>query len=473
MLNNPVIVTSLYDIGREEWGHFNRSIETYLQYMENLLSLDSKFVIYTEKKLYESILNLRVKYDKDLSKTKIIIKEFDKTDAYQIYHQRVNQVMISDEFKKNVLHPTKPETWNTDYNICMYNKIFFIDDCVQNEYFNNDIVLWMDAGYFRDDVSKNRYHSMTFPDISKINKIDNTKATFFSFSTKFNIENAKNHNFTDDVFINGPLIVVPSVLSKSLKSSFDKTLNYCLNQGFVGNDQKMFDIMYSMNKNQFNILYANWFQGYEAFKKHTVDNYFDKVFYLNLKKDVDRNQNMIEQFDRYGIKNYERIEGTNLESVPDKSYWRNFNLEFINEKYIKGSLGCRNTHWRAIELALLRDYKRILIFEDDVIFNEDPNKILNDSIEGAEHWDMLYYGGVVEDHFRGQIVLGHAYGVSRKLIEEIYFMLPSSGMEVDNFYAKVLQQMSNNYSPTGKYIIKKMNPFNTIVQDDRHISNTK
>lgn len=211
-------------------------------------------------------------------------------------------------------------------------------------------------------------------------------------------------------------------------------------------------------------------------KKHfeyNINNYFDKVYYLNMDKDYERKNNILTQFNKFNITNYKRISGLQIEEVPQKHYWRNFNLKNLTEKYIKGQLGCRNTHWRAVEDAYLNGYQRVLIFEDDIIFNQDPNLVLQQNINLLNKWDMLYYSGVEEHHFGGQIVLAHAYALNRKLIEEIYYMLPTSGMEVDNFYAKVLFHMSYNYSPTGKYLIHKMNPFNTIIQNNSYSSNIK
>ena len=120
-----------------------------------------------------------------------------------------------------------------------------------------------------------------------------------------------------------------------------------------------------------------------------------------------------------------------------------------------------------------RGYNKILIFEDDIFFTEDPNEILNKNLHKLDSWDMLYFGGSVEEHFNGQIVGAYAYGLNRKLIEETYFMLPTSGMEVDNFYAKILYHMSYNYNLTGKYQIKKLEPFNTVKVDFNFNSNIR
>ena len=197
----------------------------------------------------------------------------------------------------------------------------------------------------------------------------------------------------------------------------------------------------------------------------------DKIFYINLDKDVERDEKITAQFQKFNITNYERISATKIDIVPDTMYWRNFNTDKLTEDYILGSLGCRNSHYRIMELSLQRGYKKILVLEDDVIMLEDPNIILENNKNIIDSWDMLYFGGYEENNFGGQIVCAHAYAVNIKLIEEIYFMLPSSGMEVDNFYAKILYHMSYNYSHTGKYLIKKLNPFNTIIQDYSYKSN--
>jgi GR25 family glycosyltransferase involved in LPS biosynthesis len=205
----------------------------------------------------------------------------------------------------------------------------------------------------------------------------------------------------------------------------------------------------------------------------TLNNFFDKIFYINLDKDTERNQNLLSQFEKYNITNFERISGIKFEEIPDKMYWRNFNLNALNEKYILGSMGCRASHKKIMDISMERGYSKILIFEDDIFFTEDPNEILNKNLHNLDSWDMMYFGGSVEEHFNGQIVGAYAYGLNRKLIEETYFMLPTSGMEVDNFYAKIIYHMSYNYNLIGKYEVKKLEPFNTVKVDFKFNSNIR
>jgi len=203
----------------------------------------------------------------------------------------------------------------------------------------------------------------------------------------------------------------------------------------------------------------------------TIDSYFDKVFYINLDKDTDRNDRMIEQLNKFNISNYKRISATLINEIPDKIYWRNFNVERLTEKYILGAIGARNSHFRIMQESLENNYNKILVLEDDIEILTDPNILLQNNEHILNDWDMIYFGGDEEPHFGGQIVLAHAYAVNRKIIEETFAMLPASGMEVDNFYAKILYHMSYNYRVEGKYLIKKINPFNTMVQNKNFKSN--
>ena len=59
MITNPVIVTSLFDIGRDTWDNFKVSYHTYLWWMKNTLAIDANFVIYTDNRFYEDIIKMR------------------------------------------------------------------------------------------------------------------------------------------------------------------------------------------------------------------------------------------------------------------------------------------------------------------------------------------------------------------------------------------------------------------------------
>ncbi len=199
-----------------------------------------------------------------------------------------------------------------------------------------------------------------------------------------------------------------------------------------------------------------------TYRALTLDAYFEKIFYINLKKDASRNINMISQFKKFDITNYERFEAIELTELPEVEKFRNFNKNDL--KYLKGQLSCRASHIACIKMAKQRNYAKILILEDDVAFTENPNQLLTQNQEILNDWDMLYFGGLIEPFFRNQIVCTHAYAVKNTLYENIIHMADASGMEIDNFYAKIIQHMSYNYNQSGKYNIRIIMPFNTIYQ---------
>ena len=201
----------------------------------------------------------------------------------------------------------------------------------------------------------------------------------------------------------------------------------------------------------------------------TINTYFDKIFYINLAKDVNRNDNVLAQFNRFDITNFERIEATSYTKIPDKKLWRNFNKK--DDKYILGQLGCRASHLEIVKIAKERNYKKILILEDDIKILKDPNELLITNENILNDWNFLYFGGLMENFFRNQIVTTHAYALNDTVFDDILNLAVASGMEIDNFYAKVMQHMSYNYNQSGMYNTRVFIPFNTIIQDDAFNSN--
>jgi GR25 family glycosyltransferase involved in LPS biosynthesis len=201
----------------------------------------------------------------------------------------------------------------------------------------------------------------------------------------------------------------------------------------------------------------------------TINTYFDKIFYINLARDINRNNNILNQFEKFNITNFERIDATSCTEIPNKNLWRNFNK--TDDKYILGNLGNRASTLEVIKLSKQRNYNKILILEDDIEILEDPSFMLQVNENILNDWDILYFGGDIEHLCRNQIVCTHAYALKNTLFDDILNILPASGMETDNFYAKVIQHMSYNNNQSGMYNTRIILPFNTIVQNSNFNSN--
>ena len=124
-----------------------------------------------------------------------------------------------------------------------------------------------------------------------------------------------------------------------------------------------------------------------------INTYFDKIFYINLAKDVNRNDSILTQFNKFDITNFERVEATSYIEVPDRNLWRNFNKS--DDKYVLGQLGCRASHLEVVKIAKERSYNKILIFEDDIQILENPSQLLSINENILNDWDFFYFGGWV------------------------------------------------------------------------------
>ena len=90
-----------------------------------------------------------------------------------------------------------------------------------------------------------------------------------------------------------------------------------------------------------------------------------KVYYINLDKDINRNNSMIKMLDDNGFKNYERIPG------------------FVGSNRV----GCSLSHIKALELAIKNNIYPYIILEDDVeIYNN------NFIVDIPDDSDALYLG---------------------------------------------------------------------------------
>jgi GR25 family glycosyltransferase involved in LPS biosynthesis len=202
-----------------------------------------------------------------------------------------------------------------------------------------------------------------------------------------------------------------------------------------------------------------------------INTYFDKIFYINLDKDVDKNTSILSLFKKQNITNFQRVSGHIYKKPTFEKDYRNFIKD--DTKYILGSLGCRDAHLEAIRLAKQNKYQRILILEDDIDILQDLNELITNNELILNDWDMLYFGGMVEPFFRNQIVGAYAYGVNSIVYDDILEMAVPSGMEIDNFYAKIIQKMSYNNNQIGKYRIRTIQPFNQIVVNYNFKSNIR
>lgn len=130
-----------------------------------------------------------------------------------------------------------------------------------------------------------------------------------------------------------------------------------------------------------------------------LNDYFDRIFCINLDSRPDRWNQAQQEFTKHSI-DVERISGIDGSKM---------NLDFPSE-IKEGAVGCALSQFFAIKYAKQLNLRDFLLLEDDIEFHENINELFSEYIsEVPFDWDMLYLGG---QHFHGmnlQKVSEHVY----------------------------------------------------------------
>lgn len=115
-----------------------------------------------------------------------------------------------------------------------------------------------------------------------------------------------------------------------------------------------------------------------------INEYFDHIYCLNLDRHSDRWYIMENKFNSLNI-NAHRFSAVDGDKLRDK-------VLIKQPKLNKYEIGCKLSHYNIIKDAKKNNYKRILIFEDDVIFTLNFNNLFNEYINKIENWKLFYLG---------------------------------------------------------------------------------
>lgn len=144
--------------------------------------------------------------------------------------------------------------------------------------------------------------------------------------------------------------------------------------------------------------------------KITVNDFFDKVYVINLDRRADRLDTISNSLNSLGIafEKFKAVDGI--------------------ESGLSGIQGCATSHRNVIQDAISNGYENILVLEDDALFlngfAEEFSKHIN---RIPDNWDMVYLGasGIrKESDTRGLVKIldcnsSHAIGISKSIFQEL------------------------------------------------------
>ena len=202
--------------------------------------------------------------------------------------------------------------------------------------------------------------------------------------------------------------------------------------------------------------------------------FIDKVFIINLDIRKDRMNRMINLMNQIGIDNWERFPAIkpNFSSIEERHY-RDYNkYQRLNKKYVKGSIGCKLSHLAVLKLAKQRNYKNVLILEDDVIFTGNRD-LLRLGLREMEYMDpkIVYLGlnkpkydnisDLVSLKYVRDGLCTHAYIAIQKHYDYLINLLENASKQIDLTYRDDFKENGGYYIIPNQFI--QDNSFSNIT----------
>lgn len=187
-----------------------------------------------------------------------------------------------------------------------------------------------------------------------------------------------------------------------------------------------------------------------------INSFFEKIYYINLKRSKERNDYMIEQLKRFNIKaeRFEAIDGIHIDI-------NNYDTKLKK----KTALGCLLSHETILKEVYNNNFKNVLIMEDDIKLVDNFNEIFNSYIKKIPYdWDIFYFSinHSLEYGYPTRIDDGYElknkndkthgifkvkrglttgmYAVNKKIIKKILDELDDKKYEIDLIYADIQKE---------------------------------
>jgi len=259
---STTLVTSLYDIGRDKWQHWNRTKELYLKYLDNVLSLQANIVIFVDEEDVETIKNIRSKYDNNLNYTKIISRKFVDMECYKRFFEKTKEVMLTEKFISKIVQKDTPEMNYPEYNIVNFNKLFLVEEVVDLNPFNSEYFMWIDAGFYHH-LFPQKYIGKAFPNTEKVKKLEDNKFHILSLVPEQYIR--INSYMDPTVTITGSWFAGKKEPIKKIKELFVNVVQEFLDSSATNDDQAIFAGCYMHRPDLFSIEVGDWFKSLDYY----------------------------------------------------------------------------------------------------------------------------------------------------------------------------------------------------------------
>jgi protein YibB len=174
-MNNTTLITFFYNIGREKWRSYPRTVYEYIDAFDIFLNYDNEMIIFVDDRYFDLIKH-KIDYSKYKNKKVLPINlDWMKKNIWAWQKLDRETEIINDEIYKNLVRhrveKNYPENTNPYYTILTHSKIDFVNYAINIGLVKTDYVGWVDFGYFHNKSSNEFLPNGSL----KIDKLDSEK----------------------------------------------------------------------------------------------------------------------------------------------------------------------------------------------------------------------------------------------------------------------------------------------------------
>jgi len=261
MEKSVTVISALCYIGRDKWKHsaFPPGVDRYKSWVSNLLSLDTQLYFFTDDYYYDYIVDIRKQHDPEFKKTVIKKVSLEELYFYKKYYIQEACLMFSPEFKEKVFFPDSADMNYPLYHIINFSKIEFVKTAAEENPYNSTHFFWSDAGGMRNSITD--YKGTSWPEVN--DDFFNDKIIHFSHREQYSIYPNKDEYFrSQDRNIQGTAWIVPKEKVNTFFDLIDNQVDTIIKEQIVGSDEKIYDFLYTENKDLYQLKQCSWFEFY-------------------------------------------------------------------------------------------------------------------------------------------------------------------------------------------------------------------
>jgi GR25 family glycosyltransferase involved in LPS biosynthesis len=177
-----------------------------------------------------------------------------------------------------------------------------------------------------------------------------------------------------------------------------------------------------------------------------LNDIFDKIYCINLDRRTDRWSEVSNEFKKINT------EVVRFSAIDGQLITETTNTNINNAEY-----GCLMSHYKILEDIIAHEGNMFLIFEDDVVFNDNFNTLFNDFYpQLPEDWDMVYISGNNTKPLKK--ITNNVYKTNGTLALHSYFIKKETAVKLK----KIIDQ-STNPPPIDTIFIKYQDEANVYV----------